>query len=146
MIDIMVLGMRSVSIVFIEFSKGEKNQYLFSRGSDSFFLALSFYLLIFSWVTVALVTLFSTPSFSSLLSYPVSSHFSLARSPCPFVSSFFSSSPLSLCARMWACVAKNPALGLHCLFHVRTSGDIKGPQGGPSVCISPALTVCCPGP
>lgn len=37
---------------------------------------------------------------------------------------------------------ENPALGLHRLFHVRTSGDIKGLQRGLSVCISPALTVC----
>lgn len=31
---------------------------------------------------------------------------------------------------------------LHCLFLVRTSGDIKGLLRGLSLCISPALTVC----
>lgn len=41
---------------------------------------------------------------------------------------------------------KNPALGLHCLFPVRTSGDIKGTLRGLSVCISPALTVCAQDP
>lgn len=37
---------------------------------------------------------------------------------------------------------KHSALGLHCLFHVRTSGDIKGLLRGLSLCISSAPTVC----
>lgn len=59
-------------------------------------------------------------------------------SPLPFV--FLSRSfPRDSCATM---CGENPALGLHRLFHVRTSGDIKGLQRGLSVCISPTLTVC----
>lgn len=37
---------------------------------------------------------------------------------------------------------QRPALGLHCLFHVRTSGDIKGLLRGLSLGISSAPTVC----
>lgn len=52
---------------------------------------------------------------------------------------------LSLAASLYAYVSscgKNPALGLHRLFHVRTSGDIKASLRGLSVCISSAPTVC----
>lgn len=69
--------------------------------------------------------------------------FSDLQSP-PFV--FFSCSGPS--ARMKVRVAqkkkkkKHSALGLHCLFHVRTSGDIKGLLRGLSLCISSAPTVC----
>lgn len=41
---------------------------------------------------------------------------------------------------------KHSALGLHCLFHVRTSGDIKGLLRGLSLCISSAPTVCAQDP
>lgn len=61
----------------------------------------------------------------------------------PFV--FFSCSGPS--ARTKVRVAKkHSALGLHCLFHVRTSGDIKGPLRGLSLCISSAPTVCAQDP
>lgn len=43
-------------------------------------------------------------------------------------------------------MAKHSALGLHCLFHVKTSGDIKGPLRGLSACISSAPTVCAQDP
>lgn len=59
----------------------------------------------------------------------------LSASICFLLCSF----PLYLYASM---CGRNPALGLHCFFHVRTSGDIKGLQRGLSVCISPVLTVC----
>lgn len=94
-----------------------------SQGNDSFFLALSF---------------------SSLLA-------PLPPPSCPFcLAIFFFSSAAAVSSNCFSppqlpsvhvrLCGKNPALGLHCLFHVRTSGDIKGLQRGLSLCISPALS------
>lgn len=106
------------------FSLLGKNRYLFSPGSDSFFLVLSFHLFILSGRLYSFPSLFFFPL--CLLFSPLISCFSrffyfifFSHSLLPFVFT----SPASLCTRM---CGKNPALGLHCLFHVRTSGDIKG--------------------
>lgn len=123
----------------IVFSSRE-NQYLFSQGNESFFLYLSFHLFILAqWLYSSHHPL----SFCSVLSSHVSSDFfhlhPLAASICFLFCSFSFPPFLHLSAHM---CGKNPALGLHCLFHVKTSGDIKGLQRGLSLCISPALTVC----
>lgn len=62
------------------------------------------------------------------------------------ISPFLSTSPFlpfhlfPLCSfpRLLNMCGKNRALGLHSLFHVRTSGDIKGLLRGLSLCISPS--------
>lgn len=59
--------------------------------------------------------------------------------PCLFLLSLCASICFSPSTHM---CGKNPALGLHGRFHVRTSGDIKGLQRGLSLCISPYPTVC----
>lgn len=105
------------------FSLLGKNRYLFSPGSDSFFLVLSFHLFILSGWLYSFPSLFFSPlPFvlpSHLLFLQIFYFIFFSRSLLPFVFT----SPASLCTRM---CGKNPALGLHCLFHVRTSGDIKG--------------------
>lgn len=80
---------------------------------------------------------FSPSSLCSPLSSPVRPDFSSPALPFHLFSLLLIP---SLRVRECMC-GKNPALGLHCLFHVRTSGDIKGPLRGLSVCISSALTV-----
>lgn len=105
------------------FSLLGKNRYLFSPGSDSFFLVLSFHLFILSGWLYSFPSLFFSPlPFvlpSHLLFLQIFYFIFFSHSLLPFVFT----SPASLCTRM---CGKNPALGLHCLFHVRTSGDIKG--------------------
>lgn len=95
------------------------------------FVFLSIY---FNRVTLQLTSPPHPPLFlfSSLIS-----HFSSFFSTCSLLT-FVLSFAAYLSTRM---CGKNPTLRLHCLFHVRTSGDIKGLQRGLSVCISPALIV-----
>lgn len=149
------------SVVVMVFSKGG-NQYLFSQGNDSFFLALSFYPFIlaeglYSSSVVLIFPSCLSVSFSHLLHPFFLIYFlfflsSLALCPpfrplLPLLFHLFSRSHfpfLSSCVHVLCeCMCgKNPASGLHRLFHVRTSGDIKGPQRSLSVCIrqlSPSL-------
>lgn len=117
----------------------EKISICFLKGEWLIFPGFAFLPIYFSRVTLWLLS--PPPLFSFVFSSLISSfyRFFFTHSLLPFVFSFLASLFTHMCA-------KNPALGLHCLFHVRTSGDIKGPLRGLSVCISSALTVCAQDP
>lgn len=133
---------KEYSIVFIVFSKEKKKSVSLLPREWLIFPGFVFLPIYFSRVTLALVTLFSRLPFllSSLIC--CCSRFFFTRS---LLSIYFLLCSFPLYSNENMC-GKNPALGLHCLFHVRTSGDIKGPQRGLSVCISPALAVCAQDP
>lgn len=101
------------------------------QGNESLYPGFAFLPIYFSRVTLQFRhPLFCVFVFFSLIS-SLFHLFSLVQRP-------------STCMKV--CVAKHSALGLHCLFHVRTSGDIKGLLRGLSVCISSAPTVCAQDP
>lgn len=99
------------SIVVIVFFKGE-NQYLFSQGNDSFFLALSFCLFVLAeWLQ--LPSLSFPLSLCSLLSSPVSPDFSSSTIFFHLLS-LFQLSSLLVCEYVWQKSSLGATLPLSC--------------------------------